>query len=289
MSAPIANFGFSRDNLDVDFKNLSLNILGTTTYAWDFGDGNNSTDKDPSHTYVAAGFFNVILTVTTPSETPSTINMTVGVGSVVSVLNTPVLQLTYYYLPSTLLANNNQLVSYIQTWQIYLQPLMEFPLVETQDTHNELQWGALANKLIAMMTARDIINAEASAFLANIANEGSNSTSSNTDGSTSARLIKTIETGPARTEWYEGNDSLSNSETLKNIGASYKNISGPHGILAQLEKSICGLSKYLNIYLPECGTLVNPIIPFNVGATPEVGSVLNSKFWQDPWELFISL
>ncbi len=36
----------------------------TLTYAWDFGDGNTSTRRRPSHTYSAAGSFTVTLTVT---------------------------------------------------------------------------------------------------------------------------------------------------------------------------------------------------------------------------------
>jgi PKD repeat protein len=289
MSAPISNFGFSRNNLNVDFKNLSLNLLADTIYLWDFGNGSTSTLKDPSTSYSDAGFFSVTLTVTSTNEPPSTISMSIGVGSLVSVMNTPILSLIYYYLPSTLLSNNQQLVTYIQSWQVYLQPLMEYPLVTAQDTHNELQWGAIANKLIAMLVAKDIIISESSAFLANIIKEGSLATSSSTDGTAKPRSIKTIETGPARTEWFEGNAETSNSETLKNIGAGYKNLTAPGGVLNNLEASICGLSKYLMIYLPECGKLVNPIIPFKMGSSPKVGSILNTTIPQDPWELFITL
>ena len=39
------------------------------TYYWDFGDGNTSTLQNPTHTYVAAGFFSVILTVTNENGT----------------------------------------------------------------------------------------------------------------------------------------------------------------------------------------------------------------------------
>jgi 2',3'-cyclic-nucleotide 2'-phosphodiesterase (5'-nucleotidase family) len=37
---------------------------GTLTYAWDFGDGTNSTDTDPVHTYPQPGLYGVTLTVT---------------------------------------------------------------------------------------------------------------------------------------------------------------------------------------------------------------------------------
>ncbi len=50
--------------IPVDFKSsLYLNV-GIPTYAWDFGDGMVSAQTDPTHTYVAAGNFNVKLTVT---------------------------------------------------------------------------------------------------------------------------------------------------------------------------------------------------------------------------------
>jgi len=40
------------------------------TYAWDFGDGGSSTSQNPSHTYTAAGSFDVTLTVTDAQDPP---------------------------------------------------------------------------------------------------------------------------------------------------------------------------------------------------------------------------
>ncbi|MCO6475359.1 MAG: PKD domain-containing protein [Phaeodactylibacter sp.] len=60
--APIASFQFevSTDNfLEVSFTNFSQNA---TSYAWDFGDGKTSTEKDPTHVYDAAGVYTVALT-----------------------------------------------------------------------------------------------------------------------------------------------------------------------------------------------------------------------------------
>ena len=37
---------------------------GITSYAWDFGDGNFSTLKNPTHSFISQGTFNVLLTVT---------------------------------------------------------------------------------------------------------------------------------------------------------------------------------------------------------------------------------
>lgn len=45
------------------FTNLSSGP-GTLTYSWDFGDGNSSTNTNPTHLYAAAGTYPVILTTT---------------------------------------------------------------------------------------------------------------------------------------------------------------------------------------------------------------------------------
>ena len=50
--------------LKVSFANLSTG--DAESYSWDFGDGNTSTAKDPSHTYDIAGSYTVSLTVTGP-------------------------------------------------------------------------------------------------------------------------------------------------------------------------------------------------------------------------------
>ena len=64
---PIASFQYevSAGNfLEVSFTNFSQNA---ETYAWDFGDGNMSTDENPTHTYAAAGNYTVKLTATNGS------------------------------------------------------------------------------------------------------------------------------------------------------------------------------------------------------------------------------
>ncbi len=52
-------------------QNLNFSSAGSTdpeglalTYAWDFGDGNNSTEANPVHAYATAGIYSVSLTVT---------------------------------------------------------------------------------------------------------------------------------------------------------------------------------------------------------------------------------
>ena len=61
---PIASFQYeiSADNfLEVVFANFSQYA---DSYSWDFGDGNTSTEENPTHVYAAAGTYTVVLTAT---------------------------------------------------------------------------------------------------------------------------------------------------------------------------------------------------------------------------------
>jgi len=59
--APTAGFSSTTNGLTASFNNSSS---GATTYAWDFGDGEESTDANPSHTYATDGNYTVVLTAT---------------------------------------------------------------------------------------------------------------------------------------------------------------------------------------------------------------------------------
>ncbi|HLP60548.1 MAG TPA: PKD domain-containing protein, partial [Candidatus Deferrimicrobium sp.] len=62
---PTADFTFTTNYLAVNFTNTSTDPDGTVvSWLWDFGDGATSTLQNPSHTYAAAGTYNVTLTVT---------------------------------------------------------------------------------------------------------------------------------------------------------------------------------------------------------------------------------
>lgn len=54
---------------------------GATSYVWDFGDGNSSTQNNPSHTYSTAGIYTVTLTGTLNGCT-NTSQLTINVGAV---------------------------------------------------------------------------------------------------------------------------------------------------------------------------------------------------------------
>ena len=59
-----AKFDVGIDNLKITFDNQSTG--DGSTYLWDFGDGNSSTNTDPVYTYSASGTYTVKLTVKDP-------------------------------------------------------------------------------------------------------------------------------------------------------------------------------------------------------------------------------
>lgn len=66
---PTADFVYASNFLTVDFTDQSEDAV---TYLWDFGDGNTSTEQNPSHTFAVAGVHVVCLTVTNACDVPHT-------------------------------------------------------------------------------------------------------------------------------------------------------------------------------------------------------------------------
>ena len=65
VSGPAAAFSHTVSGLTVSFENASEIFDGyQPSNEWTFGDGQSSTDKNPSHTYAAPGSYSVKLVVT---------------------------------------------------------------------------------------------------------------------------------------------------------------------------------------------------------------------------------
>ncbi len=63
-AANAANFTYTPNtcgSTDITFNSSSS--VGASTYSWNFGDGNTSTNGNPTHTYAAPGTYNVVLTI----------------------------------------------------------------------------------------------------------------------------------------------------------------------------------------------------------------------------------
>ena len=85
-----ANITDGCDNLTVQFTNLST--ANSESFYWEFGDGNESFEQNPEHTYNSPGVYTVSLTVTNPvsfdtktltdfitvGTTPTSVNVTGG-------------------------------------------------------------------------------------------------------------------------------------------------------------------------------------------------------------------
>lgn len=61
-SMPTANFTSSTNGATVTFTNTTIG--NATSYLWNFGDGNTSTETNPVHTYADPGTYSVVLTAT---------------------------------------------------------------------------------------------------------------------------------------------------------------------------------------------------------------------------------
>jgi len=63
--SPVADFSSASDGLEVTFSDSSSDTDGNlVSWAWDFGDGANSSAQNPVHTFSADGNYEVTLTVT---------------------------------------------------------------------------------------------------------------------------------------------------------------------------------------------------------------------------------
>jgi PKD repeat protein len=61
---PTAGFTFSVTDLIVDFTDTSSDSNGSVvSWNWDFGDGSNSIDQNPTHTYETGGTYTVVLDI----------------------------------------------------------------------------------------------------------------------------------------------------------------------------------------------------------------------------------
>jgi len=62
-----SEFGFdiiSEDGLTVQFNDFSYASDEITSWSWDFGDGNTSTEQNPMHTYAEGGVYDITLVIT---------------------------------------------------------------------------------------------------------------------------------------------------------------------------------------------------------------------------------
>jgi PKD repeat protein len=97
---PVAAFSYSPAtvavNAAVNFSNQSTDTDGTvTSFAWDFGNGQTSSEANPSTTYSSAGFYTVSLTVTDNRGDVGTKTTSIFVRSAIVDFGTTIWTATY--------------------------------------------------------------------------------------------------------------------------------------------------------------------------------------------------
>ena len=75
----VPDFTFSTSALTVEFTDASVLAV---SHSWDFGDGNTSTELNPTHTYAVAGTYDVTLTTTNDAGVSRSVTKPVPVGGV---------------------------------------------------------------------------------------------------------------------------------------------------------------------------------------------------------------
>jgi len=99
---PVANFTFTTSYLTAYFTDASTDPDGTVVaWSWTFGDGGTSALRDPSHTYAAAGTYNVTLTATDNDGATNSITKPVTVTA-------PTLQMYVYDITQTIIRQSSR-------------------------------------------------------------------------------------------------------------------------------------------------------------------------------------
>lgn len=79
-----AFFNYSANSLELQFNDASV---AASSWAWDFGDGNSSTDQNPQHVYGSAGTYTVSLVVNGNTNCPYSMTVNVTISGNVSINN----------------------------------------------------------------------------------------------------------------------------------------------------------------------------------------------------------
>jgi len=251
MAIPVSDFSisFSPGILEVIFTDASLNT--PTSWAWDFGDSQTSTVQNPTHTYAADGLYTVTL-VSTNVDGSHTRTRTIAV-STSPVLPFSIKELAKMKVPSAWVVLDSKYDGFIAMWQLFIQPLV-YPGIPYQVVFEEQAYPALANALIAYLTAYSIMFDEMNNLLA----ASATSSSSGNSSSSSAGGLKSIETGPSKVEFHDNTNKVTSFFKQGSSGV-FGNGNGPLDILT---REICTLASGLGIQLPMCPINPKPVMHF---------------------------
>lgn len=259
----VVDFIFNTVGLKSNFINLSYEVPDEYTYSWDFGDGETSTELNPTHEYQKMGFYRVSMSIVDSNNRPvEKVTKIVLISDKVKThLSNSIYVLINTYIPYSIFGKVPSSVKqqFIEKWQLYIQPLVNHE-IPVEDFNNELYYEALENQLIMELAAYDymilniqnVINATSQTIIKD--NSQSSGSSSDTS-SASGGSIKKIVTGPTEVEYF--NDTESEKDFISNITKATQ----PGGFIDILKQNLCMLAGRLDIYLPICENQTRVIVP----------------------------
>lgn len=257
----VVDFIFNTVGLKSNFINLSYEVPDEYTYSWDFGDGETSTELNPTHEYQKMGFYRVSMSIVDSNNRPvEKVTKTVLISDKVKThLSNSIYVLINTYIPYSIFGKVPSSIKqqFIEKWQLYIQPLVNHE-IPVEDFNNELYYEALENQLIMELAAYDymllniqnVINATSQIIIND--NSQSSGSSSNTS---SGGSIKKIVTGPTEVEYF--NDTESEKDFISNITKAVQ----PGGFIDILKQNLCMLAGRLDIYLPICENQTRVVVP----------------------------
>jgi len=228
MHPPKAYFYAKPNGLEVSFYNRTVPGGTGPSYVWDFGDGNSSTQENPTHTYSESGYYRVKFSCT-DSEGTSSVALIVYFSASGITGTEPIMYMVKARIPQDVSVTDQDIYSETLKWQEVFYD--SFPsVISYENRHDETLYSALENSVIAKLVVRDLIAAGANSYLLTLG--GGSSSGGSGD-------IKKITTGPADAEWFSAS-------------SSWYGIMRPGSLWDQLNKEICTLGSVLQVKMPGC-------------------------------------
>ena len=256
------------DNLDfiVKVKGLAVNVDILSEIpagyipVWDFGVYNGTTE-DNHFNYESSGRYIIKLYLSNDDGKELVGSKPVMVSDHVNTqLTDSIYNLINKYIPEDLnikisMADKE---SYIKKWQLYIQPLVNHD-VPIEEYSNELYYEGLENQLVMELAVYDYLYIQLQRMIIQTANQLNNmviGSESSEEGSNGRDRIKQITTGPTEVQYF---DTV--TESVSSLFKAYTTATQPGGILDDLRKNLCMLSKRMDIYLPLCDKPISIKVP----------------------------
>ena len=143
---PVADFTYTTNCLTANFTDTSTDPNGASDiviWLWDFGDGNTSTEQNPTHTYAAEGTYTVSLTVTDSGSLSDTTSQNV------TVTDCPTLEIYVYDITQGInkMGRNYESTAVVTIWDTNNAPVADATVYIT--------WSGVASGSTSGVTAAD--------------------------------------------------------------------------------------------------------------------------------------